>query len=222
MVYYFKSTATDPPATLYVGKDKFENEELIKFGWDCDRLRGVSRFHVDKLSSAHIYVRLTPEQKWDSLPSALIEDCAQLTKANSIEGNKKDNVTVIYTPWSNLKKDSSMATGQVSYHDQKKIKKTLITTRLNAILNRLEKTRTVAPTSDLPALKESYLAAQRAEKRREAEKKRREEEKVARERREEKERREAGWGELGALGGGGGEGTLKRSNEDGWDEEDFM
>ena len=45
------------------------------------------QFHVDNLSSAHIYVRLTPEQNWDSLPAALIEDCAQLTKANSIEGS---------------------------------------------------------------------------------------------------------------------------------------
>ena len=31
-------------------------------------------------------MRLNPEQKWDSLPAALVEDCAQLTKANSIEG----------------------------------------------------------------------------------------------------------------------------------------
>lgn len=36
-------------------------------------------------------------------------------------GNKKDNVTVIYTPWSNLKKDGSMAVGQVSFKDQRKV-----------------------------------------------------------------------------------------------------
>ena len=36
-------------------------------------------------------------------------------------GNKKDNVTVIYTPWSNLKKDGSMAVGQVSFKDQKMV-----------------------------------------------------------------------------------------------------
>jgi len=51
----------------------------------------------------------------------VLVDCAQLTKANSIEGNKKDNITVIYTPWSNLKKDGSMAVGQVSFKDQKKV-----------------------------------------------------------------------------------------------------
>lgn len=36
-------------------------------------------------------------------------------------GNKKDNVTIIYTPWANLKKDASMATGQVSFKDPKKV-----------------------------------------------------------------------------------------------------
>jgi hypothetical protein len=36
-------------------------------------------------------------------------------------GNKKDNVTIIYTPWSNLKKDGSMAVGQVSFKDNKKV-----------------------------------------------------------------------------------------------------
>ncbi|KAK1242419.1 hypothetical protein MKX07_000405 [Trichoderma sp. CBMAI-0711] len=35
-------------------------------------------------------------------------------------GNKKDNVTIIYTPWSNLKKDGSMDVGQVSFHDPRK------------------------------------------------------------------------------------------------------
>ncbi|OTA00890.1 hypothetical protein A9Z42_0011810 [Trichoderma parareesei] len=78
------------------------------------------QFHVDKLSSAHIYLRMQPGQTWDNLPEQLVMDLAQLTKANSIEGNKKDNVTIIYTPWSNLKKDGSMDVGQVSFHDPRK------------------------------------------------------------------------------------------------------
>jgi hypothetical protein len=41
--------------------------------------------------------------------------------ADKMAGNKKDNVTVIYTPWSNLKKDGSMAVGQVGFKDQKKV-----------------------------------------------------------------------------------------------------
>ena len=38
---------------------------------------------------------------------------------NIATGNKKDNITVIYTPWSNLHKDGSMAVGQVSFKDPK-------------------------------------------------------------------------------------------------------
>jgi len=41
--------------------------------------------------------------QWDNIPQALLTDCAQLVKANSIEGNKKDNITIIYTPADNLK-----------------------------------------------------------------------------------------------------------------------
>jgi len=32
MVYYFTSTAVDPPAFVYVGKDKFESEFPLKLG----------------------------------------------------------------------------------------------------------------------------------------------------------------------------------------------
>lgn len=117
MVYYFTSTATDPPATIYVGKDKFENEDLIAHAWDTDVW-----FHADKLSSAHIYLRMTDAQTWDALPQELLVDLAQLTKANSIEGNKKDNVAIIYTPWANLRKDGSMDVGQVSFHDPKRVR----------------------------------------------------------------------------------------------------
>ncbi|KAL9021114.1 MAG: hypothetical protein Q9185_001653 [Variospora sp. 1 TL-2023] len=217
MVYYFTSNVAEPAATLYVGKDKFENEELIKYGWDED-------FHVDNLSSAHVYLRLKPGQEWDQIPAALVDDCAQLTKANSIEGNKKDNVTVIYTPWSNLLKNASMATGQVSFRDPKKTRTLLLPTRLNPTINRLMKTRTIASPDGLFAAKEEHLAEQRAKAREKAKEARKEEEKVKRERKEEKYRREHAYEDLmnGAgdeeEGGGGG----KRSNVDGWDEDDFM
>lgn len=59
----------------------------------------------------------------------------------SLLGNKKDNVTIIYTPWSNLKKDGSMDVGQVSFHDQKKVKRILVPQRENPIVNRLNKTK---------------------------------------------------------------------------------
>ena len=136
MVYYFESNTTDPPALIYVGKDKFENEDLIKHGWDNDVW-----FHVDKLSSAHVYLRLPDGMSWDNIPEELLDDLGQLTKANSIEGNKKDNLVIIYTPWANLKKSGEMDTGQVSFHKNKQVKKVQVRTRVNEIVNRLNKTK---------------------------------------------------------------------------------
>jgi hypothetical protein len=66
-------------------------------------------FHVDALSSAHVYVRLPPGQGIEDIPPDVVRDCSQLCKENSIEGCKKASVTIIYTPWSNLRKDGSMA-----------------------------------------------------------------------------------------------------------------
>ena len=90
--------------TLYMGRDKVESsfrvfpstlaysslglltlnpdEDLIKYAWPQDIW-----FHVDKLSSAHVYLRM-PESipSWETIPEALLVDCAQLVKANSIEG----------------------------------------------------------------------------------------------------------------------------------------
>ncbi|KAL1932021.1 hypothetical protein VTP01DRAFT_9077 [Rhizomucor pusillus] len=93
------------------------------------------------MSSAHVYVRLQPGQTWDDIPSQVIEDCAQLVKANSIEGNKKNNVTVIYTPWDNLKKTPGMETGQVTFHNHKKVRRVHVEKRINEIVNRLNKTK---------------------------------------------------------------------------------
>lgn len=115
---------------------------------------------MDKLSSAHIYLRLNEGDTWDNIPEDLLTDLAQLTKANSIEGNKKDNITVIYTPWSNLKKDGSMAAGQVSFHDNKKVKRILVPERENAIINRLNKTK-VEKHPDLRQEKEDHLKSLR-------------------------------------------------------------
>lgn len=50
-------------------------------------VRGVTarRFHVNSLSSAHVYVRLPFGQDWSTLPDIIVEECSQLVKANSIE-----------------------------------------------------------------------------------------------------------------------------------------
>lgn len=106
----------------------------------------------------------------------LTSDCAILL------GNKKDNVTIIYTPWSNLKKDASMATGQVSFHDHKMVRKIHVATRQNPIVNRLNKTK----VEKFPDLRAEREADQRGK--RKAERIEREEQKSKD--REEKKRRE--------------------------------
>ena len=50
--------------------------------WYADRT-------ASKLSSAHVYLRRPSSDSnddWDRLPPALVNDAAQLVKANSIEG----------------------------------------------------------------------------------------------------------------------------------------
>ncbi|XP_029054173.1 coiled-coil domain-containing protein 25 isoform X2 [Osmia bicornis bicornis] len=141
MVYYFTSEVIQPPVTLFMGVDKYEicdfiDEDLIKWGWPEDIW-----FHVDKYSSAHVYLRLNFGQTIDDIPSAVLEDAAQLVKANSIEGNKMNDVDVVYTMWSNLKKTQGMEVGQVGFHKDKDVRKIHVAKRINTIVNRLNKTK---------------------------------------------------------------------------------
>lgn len=136
MVYYFTSEVVQPPVTLFMGVDKYENEDLIKWGWPEDIW-----FHVDKYSSAHVYLRLSFGQTIDDIPSTVLEDAAQLVKANSIEGNKMNDIDVVYTTWSNLKKTQGMSVGQVGFHKDKEVRKIHVTKRINTIVNRLNKTK---------------------------------------------------------------------------------
>ncbi|WFD30687.1 hypothetical protein MSPP1_001709 [Malassezia sp. CBS 17886] len=109
MVLFYTSTVVDPPASIYMGVDKVENEELLKYGFPEDVW-----FHVDKL-----------------------------VKANSIQGNKKNNITVIYTPFANLKKTGDMAVGAVAFHNDREVRRAYVKEKENGIVNRLEKTRLV-------------------------------------------------------------------------------
>ncbi|CAG9099735.1 Coiled-coil domain-containing protein 25 [Plutella xylostella] len=136
MVLYFTSTVVSPPVTLFMGADKFENEDLIKWGWPEDVW-----FHVDKVSSAHVYLRLAPGQTIDDIPSAVLDDACQLVKANSIMGNKMNDIDIVYTMWANLKKTASMEVGQVAFHKDKEVRKVKVAKRNNDIVNRLNKTK---------------------------------------------------------------------------------
>ncbi|XP_068648324.1 uncharacterized protein [Aristolochia californica] len=170
MVFYFKARPEAGDYTIFMGLDKHENEELIKYGFPEDIW-----FHVDKMSSAHVYLRLNKGQTIDDISEGLLEDCAQLVKANSIQGNKVNNVDVVYTPWYNLKKTPSMDIGQVGFHNPKMVRTVKVEKRVNDFVNRLNKTK-VERKPDLKAEREAVNTAERAERKMQLrDKKRREE-----------------------------------------------
>ncbi|KAL5729215.1 hypothetical protein ACHQM5_002193 [Ranunculus cassubicifolius] len=170
MVFYFKARPDVGDFTIFMGLDKHENEDLIKYGFPEDIW-----FHVDKMSSAHVYVRLNKGQTIDDMSEGLLEDCAQLVKANSIQGNKVNNIDVVYTPWYNLKKTASMDVGQVGFHNSKMVRTVRVEKRINEIVNRLNKTK-VEKKPDLKAELEAVNAAERAERKVQMRDKRRREE----------------------------------------------
>ena len=133
MVYYFTSRCGQ--YTIYMGKDKYENEDLIKYGHpeDC-------WFHVDDLSSAHVYLRLKSGMTLDDIPPDCLVDCCSLVKSNSILGCKRSSVYVVYTRWQNLKKTSDMTDGQVGYHRPHNVRRTRVD-KNPGIVRQLEKTR---------------------------------------------------------------------------------
>ena len=143
MVFYYKIrggkcrnahshiTLTSEDITCYVGRDKHENEYLIRYGWPGDVW-----FHVEGISSAHVYFRLdcfsssvkavNPQVRnllgkipIDDLPIESVEDMCQIVKHNSIKGCKMASCKIVYTPHSNLKKEENMDSGTVTYHDTK-------------------------------------------------------------------------------------------------------
>jgi predicted ribosome quality control (RQC) complex YloA/Tae2 family protein len=64
MVYYFDIPEGN---VVYMGKDKYENEDLIKFAWEEDIW-----FHVDNYSSAHVYLRLKEGETLDTIPQTVL------------------------------------------------------------------------------------------------------------------------------------------------------
>jgi hypothetical protein len=162
-----------------VGKDKFENELLIAHGWPEDVW-----FHVDDLSSAHVYVRLKPGMTIASIPEQTLEDCATLVKENSIEGCKLAAVKVVYTPWANLKKEARMDTGQVGFVDSSQCR--FVTgTKNKAVLKELMRTReerTPDLAKERAARDAEVLRREKAERKAEFERRKAEEEEARRKR----------------------------------------
>ncbi|GAX16986.1 hypothetical protein FisN_5Hh365 [Fistulifera solaris] len=118
-----------------MGRDKYENEDLIRYGLDLDVW-----FHVDDLSSAHVYLRMKPGMTLEDIPDDVLLDCSSLVKDNSIQGCKKSSVYVVYTRWKNLKKTNDMVDGQVSFHRPENVRRISVE-KNNPIVRALEKTR---------------------------------------------------------------------------------
>lgn len=145
----------------YMGRDKYENEELIRWGWPEDFW-----FHVDDHSSAHVYVRLPKGKGMEDLTQEMVEECCQLTKQNSIEGCKLNDIKIVYTPWSNLKKTNGMDVGQVGFHKESLRRYFTVAKKNNDILKALEKTRVEKNDVNFQALREERDAEERRQKKR--------------------------------------------------------
>ncbi|KAM9903369.1 hypothetical protein OXX69_007953 [Metschnikowia pulcherrima] len=170
MVYYFKANVTsqneyddfalDTTSSehiIYMGRDKIENDPLIHKSHPKNLW-----FHVDKHSSAHLYLQLSHEQqstKFEDLQldENLLQQIAQLTKANSIKANKLNNITIIYTPVDNLRSDGSMDTGTVTFVNPQKIKRVHVAKKENSIVNKLNRTKTEISTEQFVKEQEEVL-----------------------------------------------------------------
>mmetsp|Transcript_91729 Transcript_91729/g.230500 ORF Transcript_91729/g.230500 Transcript_91729/m.230500 type:complete len:233 (+) Transcript_91729:84-782(+) len=197
MVFFF--TCSDPKYVVYMGKDKFENEELLKYGWPEDIW-----FHVDKYSSAHVYLRLPlgsvdlsgikdkaeAKQKLldavATVPEKILMEMAQLTKANSIEGCKLSEADIVYTPYLNLKKSERMDAGQVGFKDESSRILLRNVAKDKDVVKELEKTR-VEKKVDFAAEKEQRDAEERARRRKQIEAQKQQEKEEAKKHAEEKE-----------------------------------
>ncbi|XP_050526835.1 coiled-coil domain-containing protein 25 [Daktulosphaira vitifoliae] len=209
MVLQYTSTVVDPPAILIRGADSHENDELIE-----NMLPEDVWFHVEDMSSAHVYLRLKENQTLEDIPEKLLQDACQLVKANSIKGCKMHEVSVVYTMWSNLKKLPGMKPGEVSFHNSNVVKK-MIVKKDKAVVNRLNKTEKSGVQMD-------YDGDRSARERREADRKKAER-KIQLENKREEEKRKLEAAELRSYTS-----IMKTENMtantdySGYDSDDFM
>lgn len=175
MVYFFKAfTAENDELGLglgesktydiYMGKDKFENDPLIRKSHPKNLW-----FHVDKHSSAHVYLQLSQEQQSHSfqdlaVEAEILDQIAQLTKANSIKASKLNNITIIYTPVDNLRTDGLMDTGTVTFVNPQKLKRIHIAKKENSVINKLNKTKTEVSTEQFVHDQQEMISAWQKEK----------------------------------------------------------
>lgn len=141
-----------------MGRDKFENEELIKWGLPTDIW-----FHVDGYSSAHVYLRLpSTDINIDTIPKEILEECLQIVKDNSIEGCKFKSVKVCYTPWANLLKSKDMEVGAIGHKNKQDMRYTHVEKNKD-IIKALNKTK-IEKEVDLEMENVSYYKSEQNKK----------------------------------------------------------
>eukprot|EP01069_Polyplicarium_translucidae_P006452 Polyplicarium_translucidae@DN2967_c0_g1_i2.p1 len=131
----FKYPCSDPRFSIYMGRDKFENELMLQHGWPEDVW-----FHVSGVSSAHVYLRLPTGVSIDAIPQSVLNEVAQIVKNNSITGKKAQRLDVIYTPWENVK--PLKEPGHVTFVDESLVRTMCDVVKDKDVANRLEKART--------------------------------------------------------------------------------
>lgn len=206
MVYFFTASVTadddefglaEPEKhTIYMGKDKFENDPLIHKSHPKNLW-----FHVDKHSSAHLYLQLSTEQqnvKFEDLrlSELLLDQIAQLTKANLIKANKLNNISIIYTPVDNLRSDGLLDTGTVTFVNPQKLRRVHVVKKDNAIINRLNKTKTEISTEQFVKDQDQLLVEWQRSKKDEERRLEQKNKAEARERNEQKKFNKDPYGEL--------------------------
>lgn len=152
-MYVYESRHEDKSVCLLMGKDKYENDLMIKLFY---KEMNAVWFHVNNYSSSHVYMLLKDSIKsdvklLDYVTQHHINDAMQLCKSNSVAGNKLQQVEIVSTPFINLKKSGDMDPGQVSFKSTRFLNYFTCYARDNSVLNRLEKTKLILDTDlDIP------------------------------------------------------------------------
>jgi hypothetical protein len=161
MVIYV--TSSDPRFIIYLGKDKYENESLIKYGFPIDVW-----FHVEGYSSAHVYLRLPDGITINNIPSNILEECCQIVRDGSKEGRKQESVKICYTKWENLRKGKNMEIGEIGFKNDKEIHYINNVKKNKELLNKLKKTW-IEKQIDYEKEKEMYLLEEKNKRKKEEE-----------------------------------------------------
>lgn len=209
MVYYYNvlipQEYEDEEYTIHLGKDKFENYELVNHSNKNDLW-----FHVKDLSSAHIYLQ---HEDFNNVPQEILNIIGQLTKANSIKGTKLPSVKIIYTPVYNVynSNTSLQDKGVVSFHNENLVKTYEVGKKDNLILNKLEKSKKEISTEDFIKQQQETLRLLKQKQRQE------EQEQKQYNMEQKKIKKTGGYDDLFKNT----EGTSNDTRNENWDEDEF-